>query len=200
MKIFILCIFAVLYSVADTISIENFRTDLYSKTGSNILKKIELDLEFEGNKLEENKIKDALNTIISSYFYEDLFTEVGKNNFKETLLKFSNKKYKTQIEYIYIIRVNSIKEFDMEELKKFLKDNLKLDEEASDFQELPLQQKNIRQDVNETKMNDINSSNDKNTSVNKEANVSKEAMDMILKTMEDAQKQMLLPHKNEELF
>ncbi|WP_291952784.1 flagellar basal body-associated FliL family protein [Campylobacter sp.] len=187
MKIFILC-FLILYSIADTISVENFRTDLYTKTGNNILKKIELDLEFEGNKLEENKIKDALNTIISSYFYEDLFTEVGKNNFKDTLLKFSNKK------------------FDIEELKNFLKDNLKQDkEDIARFQELKNQKKYVGEDTNKTKISDLNSSNDKamsdlNSSMNKEINSSKDTMNMILKTMEDTQRQMLLPSKNEELF
>ncbi|MBF7049280.1 flagellar basal body-associated FliL family protein, partial [Campylobacter volucris] len=90
MKWIIFSFIIVVNIFANTLSIENFKTDLYSKTGNNVLKTIELNLEFEGENLEEKKIIDALNTIISSYFYEDLFTEIGKTNFKETLLKFSN--------------------------------------------------------------------------------------------------------------
>ncbi len=41
---------------------------------------------------------------------------------------------------------------------------------------------------------------DLNSSMNKEINSSKDTMNMILKTMEDTQRQMLLPSKNEELF
>ncbi|HEC1786852.1 TPA: hypothetical protein R1733_001724, partial [Campylobacter lari] len=33
---------------ASSLSIENFRTDLYSKVGNNTLKKIEMNLDFEG--------------------------------------------------------------------------------------------------------------------------------------------------------
>ncbi|TXE89037.1 hypothetical protein FPD38_02955 [Campylobacter volucris] len=196
---------------ANTLSIENFKTDLYSKTGNNILKTIELNLEFEGENLEEKKIVDALNTIISSYFYEDLFTEIGKTNFKETLLKFSNKKYKTQIKNIYILKVNSVKEFDVEELKKFLQELDSKEEKITKSQNLVKEEKSIkeekpiREEYNSTKIQDLNTSgeeinSDFNTTIDKEANISKEAMDMILKTMENSQMQMLAPSKNEELF
>lgn len=196
---------------ANTLSIENFKTDLYSKTGNNILKTIELNLEFEGENLEEKKIVDALNTIISSYFYEDLFTEIGKSNFKETLLKFSNKKYKTQIKNIYILKVNSVKEFDIEELKKFLQELDPKEEKITKSQNLAKEEKSIKEEkpikeeYNSTKIQDLNTSgeeinSDFNTTIDKEANISKEAMDMILKTMENSQMQMLAPSKNEELF
>lgn len=196
---------------ANTLSIENFKTDLYSKTGNNVLKTIELNLEFEGENLEEKKIIDALNTIISSYFYEDLFTEIGKTNFKETLLKFSNKKYKTQIKNIYLLKVNSVKEFDIEELKKFLQELDPKEEKITKSQNLVKEEKSIREEKpikeehNSTKIQDLNTSSEKinsdfNTTIDKEANISKEAMDMILKTMENSQMQMLAPSKNEELF
>lgn len=190
---------------ANTLSIENFKTDLYSKTGNNVLKTIELNLEFEGENLEEKKIIDALNTIISSYFYEDLFTEIGKSNFKETLLKFSNKKYKTQIKNIYLLKVNSVKEFDIEELKKFLQELDSKEEKITKSQNLVKEEKPIKEGHNSTKIQDLNTSGEKinsdfNTTIDKEANVSKEAMDMILKTMENSQMQMLAPSKNEELF
>ncbi|EPP8196292.1 flagellar basal body-associated FliL family protein [Campylobacter lari] len=194
---------------ANSLSIEDFRTDLYSKVGNNTLKKIEITLEFEGENLEEKKIIDALNTIISSYFYEDLFTEVGKNNFKETLLKFSNKKYKTQINNIYILRINSVSQFDLEELKRFVKDLEKKDE---DLKETIKQEENQNilkvtktSDQNNTQSKDMNltqtsSVKDSNISFNQDVNTSKEAMDMILKTMENTQMQMLAPSKEQDLF
>ncbi|EGK8048688.1 hypothetical protein UPTC5083_00516 [Campylobacter lari] len=194
---------------ANSLSIEDFRTDLYSKVGNNTLKKIEITLEFEGENLEEKKIIDALNTIISSYFYEDLFTEVGKNNFKETLLKFSNKKYKTQIKNIYILRINSVSQFDLEELKRFVKD---LEKKGEDLKETIKQEENQNilkvtktSDQNNTQSKDMNvtqtsSVKDDNISFNQDVNTSKEAMDMILKTMENTQMQMLAPSKEQDLF
>ncbi|WP_139451892.1 flagellar basal body-associated FliL family protein [Campylobacter armoricus] len=205
MKWIIVFSLLVLNTYANSLSIENFRTDLYSKTGSNTLKKIEITLDFEGENLEQKKIIDALNTIISSYFFEDLFTEVGKNNFKETLLKFSNKKYKTQIKNIYILKLNSVAKFDLDELKRFVKDleikekpkeNINIEENKTTTQIQENQDQNISQkkDLNITQFKDINSS------YTQDANVSKEAMDMILKTMEDTQKQMLAPSKEQDLF
>lgn len=211
MKWIIFSFIIVVNIFANTLSIENFKTDLYSKTGNNVLKTIELNLEFEGENLEEKKIIDALNTIISSYFYEDLFTEIGKTNFKETLLKFSNKKYKTQIKNIYLLKVNSVKDFDIEELKKFLQELDSKEEKITKSQNLVKEEKStkeekpIKEEHNSTKIQDLNTSGEKinsdfNTTIDKEANVSKEAMDMILKTMENSQMQMLAPSKNEELF
>ncbi|MCV3418884.1 flagellar basal body-associated FliL family protein [Campylobacter lari] len=194
---------------ANSLSIEDFRTDLYSKAGNNTLKKIEMTLDFEGENLEQKKIIDALNTIVSSYFYEDLFTEVGKNNFKETLLKFSNKKYKTQIKNIYILKINSVAQFDIEELKRFVKN---LEKKEEDLKETAKQEEiqNILKvaktsDQNNTQPKDINTTQtnsikDSNISFNQEVNTSKEAMDMILKTMENAQMQMLAPSKEQDLF
>ncbi|TEY03504.1 flagellar basal body-associated FliL family protein [Campylobacter sp. US33a] len=120
MKI-LLCLFISVLALKALV-IENFRTDLYSKSTINALKKIEMTLEFEGQNLEQNsaKIKDSINTVISSFFYEDIFTELGKNKFKETLIKFINKKYKLQIKNIYFISLNGVKEFDLEEFKRFL--------------------------------------------------------------------------------
>ncbi|MBT0827718.1 MULTISPECIES: flagellar basal body-associated FliL family protein [Campylobacter] len=194
---------------ANSLSIEDFRTDLYSKVGNNTLKKIEMTLDFEGENLEQKKIIDALNTIVSSYFYEDLFTEVGKNNFKETLLKFSNKKYKTQIKNIYILKINSVSQFDIEELKRFVKD---LEKKEEDSKETAKQEENQNilkvtktLDQNNTQPKDMNATQissvkDGNISFNQDVNTSKEAMDMILKTMENTQMQMLAPSKEQDLF
>ncbi|ECP5284067.1 flagellar basal body-associated FliL family protein [Campylobacter lari] len=194
---------------ANSLSIEDFRTDLYSKAGNNTLKKIEMTLDFEGENLEQKKIIDALNTIVSSYFYEDLFTEVGKNNFKETLLKFSNKKYKTQIKNIYILKVNSVAQFDIEELKRFVKDLEKKDEDSKETAKQEEIQNILKvtktSDQNNTQPKDINATQtnsikDNNISFNQDVNASKEAMDMILKTMENTQMQMLAPNKEQDLF
>ncbi|EAH8152474.1 flagellar basal body-associated FliL family protein [Campylobacter lari] len=194
---------------ANSLSIEDFRTDLYSKAGNNTLKKIEMTLDFEGENLEQKKIIDALNTIVSSYFYEDLFTEVGKNNFKETLLKFSNKKYKTQIKNIYILKVNSVAQFDIEELKRFVKDLEKKDEDSKETAKQEEIQNILKvtktSDQNNTQPKDINAAQtnsikDSNISFNQDVNASKEAMDMILKTMENTQMQMLAPNKEQDLF
>ncbi|MCW0187588.1 flagellar basal body-associated FliL family protein [Campylobacter lari] len=194
---------------ANSLSIEDFRTDLYSKAGNNTLKKIEMTLDFEGENLEQKKIIDALNTIVSSYFYEDLFTEVGKNNFKETLLKFSNKKYKTQIKNIYILKVNSVAQFDIEELKRFVKDLEKKDEDSKETAKQEEIQNILKvtktSDQNNTQPKDINATQtnsikDSNISFNQDVNASKEAMDMILKTMENTQMQILAPNKEQDLF
>ncbi|EGK8023327.1 hypothetical protein IO403_001512 [Campylobacter lari] len=194
---------------ANSLSIEDFRTDLYSKVGNNTLKKIEMTLDFEGENLDQKKIIDALNTIVSSYFYEDLFTEVGKNNFKETLLKFSNKKYKTQIKNIYILKINSVAQFDIEELKRFVKDLEKKDEDLKETAKQEEIQNILKvtktSDQNNTQSKDINvtqtsSIKDSNISFNQDVNASKEAMDMILKTMENTQMQMLAPSKEQDLF
>ncbi|MBX2078412.1 hypothetical protein I9T54_02520, partial [Campylobacter peloridis] len=152
-------------------------------------------------------IIDALNTIISSYFYEDLFTEIGKNNFKETLLKFSNKKYKTHIKNIYILKINSIQEFDLEELKRFLKDMDKTDIKEKVVSKKIENTKNIleNKEHNISKNEDVNISTeiikqDINSSNIQDVNTSKEAMDIILKTMENTQMQMLAPSKDQDLF
>ncbi|EGK8008467.1 hypothetical protein IO405_000860 [Campylobacter lari] len=194
---------------ANSLSIEDFRTDLYSKVGNNTLKKIEMTLDFEGENLDQKKIIDALNTIVSSYFYEDLFTEVGKNNFKETLLKFSNKKYKTQIKNIYILKINSVAQFDIEELKRFVKDLEKKDEDLKETAKQEEIQNILKvtktSDQNNTQSKDMNATQtssvkDDNISFNQDVNANKEAMDMILKTMENTQMQMLVPSKEQDLF
>lgn len=107
---------------ANSLEIENLRTDLYSKSGVNVLKKIELSLEFEGENVDSKKtqIIDSVNTVISGFFYEDIFTESGKNNFKKTLEKFIEKKYKFKVDEIYILSLSGIEKFDIEEFKKFL--------------------------------------------------------------------------------
>ena len=85
MRILIFLFLSLFFIQAQSLKIEDLRTELYSKEGKNILKKIELSLEFEGENLEQNKLKDATNTVISSFFYEDIFTELGKLRFNQSL-------------------------------------------------------------------------------------------------------------------
>lgn len=120
-KIFLLA-FLSLSLNAQSLELDKIRTDLYSKSGANVLKKVEISLEFEGEKLKENenKLTDAVNTVISGFFYEDIFTELGKNNFKKTLEKFIDKKYKIKINDIYILSLSGVEKFDLEEFKRFL--------------------------------------------------------------------------------
>ncbi|HEB9331664.1 TPA: hypothetical protein RZK26_001041 [Campylobacter coli] len=120
-KIFLL-VFLSLSLNAQSLELDKIRTDLYSKSGANVLKKVEISLEFEGEKLKENenKLTDAVNTVISGFFYEDIFTELGKNNFKKTLEKFIDKKYKIKINDIYILSLSGVEKFDLEEFKRFL--------------------------------------------------------------------------------
>ena len=145
MRILIFLFLSLFFIQAQSLKIEDLRTELYSKEGKNILKKIELSLEFEGENLEQNKLKDATNTVISSFFYEDIFTELGKLRFKQSLSRYIKQKYKIDIKEVYIIKLTGVQKFDIEELKSFLKDyefkdnkedekkdeNLKIDENLS---------------------------------------------------------------------
>ena len=145
MRILIFLFLSLFFIQAQSFKIEDLRTELYSKEGKNILKKIELSLEFEGENLEQNKLKDATNTVISSFFYEDIFTELGKLRFKQSLSRYIKQKYKIDIKEVYIIKLKGVQKFDIEELKSFLKDykfkdnkedekkdeNLKIDENLS---------------------------------------------------------------------
>ncbi|WP_286006122.1 hypothetical protein [Campylobacter avium] len=122
MRILIFLFLSLFFIQAQSLKIEDLRTELYSKEGKNILKKIELSLEFEGENLEQNKLKDATNTVISSFFYEDIFTELGKLRFKQSLSRYIKQKYKIDIKEVYIIKLKGVQKFDIEELKSFLKD------------------------------------------------------------------------------
>ena len=122
MRILIFLFLSLFFIQAQSFKIEDLRTELYSKEGKNILKKIELSLEFEGEHLEQNKLKDATNTVISSFFYEDIFTELGKLRFKQSLSRYIKQKYKIDIKEVYIIKLKGVQKFDIEELKSFLKD------------------------------------------------------------------------------
>ncbi|EAL0498355.1 hypothetical protein K7I34_001472 [Campylobacter upsaliensis] len=145
MKKFILLLISFLFLKAEVVELEKLRTELYSKSGANVLKKIEISLEFEGKNLKANekKLIDSVNTVISGFFYEDIFTELGKNNFKKILSKFADKKYKIKLNDIYILSLSGVEKFDIEEFKRFLEStdtkNLKeeVKESVKDLQNAP---------------------------------------------------------------
>lgn len=100
------------------LSIEDFESDLYSRNGG--LKKVELNIKIFGDGLSKDYILDSLNMVISSYFYEDLFTEQGKENLKKTLIKYAGKRYSINIDEILIIKLKS--KDSAEAIKEILKD------------------------------------------------------------------------------
>lgn len=51
MKKIFLSVFLVLSLNAQNLEIDKIRTDLYSKSGANVLKKVEISLEFDGNNV-----------------------------------------------------------------------------------------------------------------------------------------------------
>lgn len=114
-----------LFVCAESLKIEHLRTELYSKAAENTLKKIELSLEFEGENLRanENRLLDSTNTVIASFFYEDLFTELGKMRFKEALSKFASSHYGISVKNVFILSLKGIESFDLDELKSFLEDS-----------------------------------------------------------------------------
>lgn len=114
-----------LFVYAESLKIEHLRTELYSKAAENMLKKIELSLEFEGENLRanENRLLDSTNTVIASFFYEDIFTELGKMRFKEALSKFASSHYGISVKNVFILSLKGIENFDLDELKSFLEDS-----------------------------------------------------------------------------
>lgn len=102
-KMFFGLLFISTFAQAEVYEVSNFQSDIFSKKG-NILKKVTLSLRIEGRDLQENdyKITDALNIIISSFYLEDLFTSKGKEQFKNSLSQYLEKKYSVEADAIYL--------------------------------------------------------------------------------------------------
>lgn len=113
--------------LADSVRFDSLRTELYSKNEANTLRKIDLGLEFEGASLgtKKSQILDATNSVISAFFYEDIFTERGKIVFKDKLINYLAQKYGIHVRSIFILSVKGVEKFDLDELKSFLKDSEK---------------------------------------------------------------------------
>nr|MBP3725068.1 hypothetical protein [Campylobacter sp.] len=101
MKKFI--VFLIFSGLAFGLEINKFQADIYSK--SNVLRKVELDLDIElrDENAKKSAIYDALNVIIGSFYAEDLMTSMGKENFKQSFIKYTAKKHSITIDEVYIL-------------------------------------------------------------------------------------------------
>lgn len=103
-KIIFLTLALMQFLSAETIEIDKFTSDIFSKI-KNGTKKIEMSLTIEGRDVEEEnsfKIVDGLNIVVGSFYFEDLMTSRGKENFKNTLKLYVTEKYRIDIDEIYI--------------------------------------------------------------------------------------------------
>lgn len=123
-KILLFLLFLSTFMSAQTLILENFEADLYSKKANLETKKISLNIYLEGRYVddESHKIVDALNVIIGSFFAEDLITSKGKSSLKQTLTKFCEKEYGVDIDGIYINSLKIVDSVDLNELIRKLKE------------------------------------------------------------------------------
>ena len=121
-KIFALA-FAAVMAFAETLNIDNFETDLYSRDAKSSIKKVSISLRLEGRDVVDNEayVLDALNVVIGSFYVEDLLTSLGKEKFKETLAKYTAKKHSVDIDEVLIISLKTVREPNIEELLEALK-------------------------------------------------------------------------------
>ena len=121
-KIFALALAAVV-AFAETLNIDNFETDLYSRDAKSSIKKVSVSLRLEGRDVADNEayVLDALNVVIGSFYVEDLLTSLGKEKFKETLVKYTAKKHSIDIDEVLIISLKTVREPNIEELLEALK-------------------------------------------------------------------------------
>ena len=121
-KIFALA-FAAVMAFAETLTVDNFETDLYSRDAKNSIKKVSVSLRLEGRDVADNEayVLDALNVVIGSFYVEDLLTSLGKEKFKETLVKYTAKKHSIDIDEVLIISLKTVREPNIEELLEALK-------------------------------------------------------------------------------
>jgi hypothetical protein len=107
--------------VSKSISIDNFITDIYSKS-SNSLKKVEVSLIYDTNSTKTlPRVRDALNIVISSFYVEDLFTSKNKERFKLLLKEYISKKHSIEIYNIYIQNMQLKENLNIDELIQALK-------------------------------------------------------------------------------
>ena len=121
-KIFALA-FAAVMAFAETLNIDNFETDLYSRDAKSSIKKVSVSLRLEGRDVADNEayVLDALNVVIGSFYVEDLLTSLGKEKFKDTLGKYTAKKHSVDIDEVLIISLKTVREPNIEELIEALK-------------------------------------------------------------------------------
>ena len=124
MKKLFLAIFLAVFGFGETLNIENFETDLYSKDGKNSIKKISVSLRVSGRDVTDNEayIFDALNVVIGSFYIEDLLTSMGKEKFKETFAKYTAKKHSVDIDEVLIISLKTVREPKLEEILQIIRE------------------------------------------------------------------------------
>ncbi len=119
-KVFLVLFFS-LSLFADSFEVRDFKANIYSKKSE--LVKIQLTAVFEGRdlKINRDRILDALNIVIGSFFFEDLMTSKGKEEFKNLLIKYLDKKYGVEIDEILIIKLMQADNITIKNLIKEMK-------------------------------------------------------------------------------
>ncbi len=119
-KVFLVLFFS-LSLLADSFEVRDFKANIYSKKSE--LVKIQLTAVFEGRdlKINRDRILDALNIVIGSFFFEDLMTSKGKEEFKNLLIKYLDKKYGVEIDEILIIKLMQADNITIKNLIKEMK-------------------------------------------------------------------------------
>jgi hypothetical protein len=109
--------------MAQTLYLEGYETDLYSKKGKFETQKISMDLRIDGRYVEDEsfKVVDALNVVVGSFFAEDLLTSKGKEALKETLASFSAKEHGVDVDAVYIHTLKFIHAPEVDEIVEALK-------------------------------------------------------------------------------
>ena len=119
-KLLLSLVFGV-FAFADVLKVSDFQTDIYSKAGQNLTKKISMNLEVVGRDVEENEayVLDALNVVVGSFYVEDILTSMGKEKFKELFMKYAAKKHSLDIDDVLNIKV--INNLELSEIIKAIK-------------------------------------------------------------------------------
>lgn len=120
MKKLILALILAASAHGDVLKVSDFQTDLYSKSSPNATKKISVSLEAIGRDVQDNEsyFLDALNVIIGSFYVEDILTSMGKEKFKETLIKYAAKKHGLDIDDVLILNIKTINNLELSEILK----------------------------------------------------------------------------------
>ena len=121
-KIFALA-FAAVMAFAETLNIDNFETDLYSRDAKSSIKKVSVSLRLEGRDVVDNEayVLDALNVVVGSFYVEDILTSMGKEKFKELFMKYAAKKHSLDIDDVLILNIKVINNLELSEIIKAIK-------------------------------------------------------------------------------
>ena len=96
-------IFSSSFLWAETISIDHFRANVFSKAEKKPVD-VNLSIVVEGAdvKKNEHKVIDTLNIVIGSYYSEDLVTSRGKELLKATMVAYAKKTHNLVIDSVFI--------------------------------------------------------------------------------------------------